>query len=502
MHCTPFRLTTRWWLAAALLLVMPETASANFYELLRRIPDSANTIILIDVERLLMSPIAMREKWRDRLNSPDVQPLHFPADAVRYLLASKLDFVSNLENLWDAALVETTGAMSLPYLAKQEGGYLDEIEGQQVAFSLRNAFFVSFQPTILGAFFPANRQDLARWLRMVKRREEPQVSDYLRNAVALIHGKDQMVVAFDLGDLLTSRQVRDWLRRAESLAGKEVDLGALTKLLVSVQGVTLTVSATERLDGAIRIEVGESPAALKGVAKALIFEVLEHQGMLLDEMKDWAVVIESKAVLMRGRMTTQGLRTLTDLIPIPAGTLDLQTSDSKAAGTSARAADESASSSATPVSKATASKKYYQHISLLLEQTHKEVTDPNVTPKIARRIVDKAAKEIDRLPVLNVDEELIAFGTGVSEILRNMRNLSKNASLDASYRQATIAGDGGYGYGYGGFYGGSTGAMETSVMRKQMTSVLKSNQLEAITMLQEKSAEIRKKMSLKYQVEF
>jgi hypothetical protein len=142
----------------------------------------------------------------------------------------------------------------------------------------------------------------------------------------------------------------------------------------------------------------------------LIFEVLEHQGMLLDDMKDWAVVIEAKAVLMGGRMTRQGLRTLTDLIPIPAGTLDLQTSNSKAAGTSARAAAESASSSATPVSQAAASKKYYQHISLLLEQTRKEVTAPNVTPKIARRIVVKAATEIDRLPVLNVDEELIAFG--------------------------------------------------------------------------------------------
>ena len=41
------------------------------------------------------------------------------------------------------------------------------------------------------------------------------------------------------------------------------------------------------------------------------------------------------------------------------------------------------------------------------------------------------------MPVLNVDEELIAYGAGVSQTLRNMRNLSKNAGLDASYRQAT-----------------------------------------------------------------
>ena len=43
-------------------------ASANYMELLRRVPDSANTLIMIDVERMLMSPIAMKEKWRDNAN--------------------------------------------------------------------------------------------------------------------------------------------------------------------------------------------------------------------------------------------------------------------------------------------------------------------------------------------------------------------------------------------------------------------------------------------------
>ena len=96
------------------------------------------------------------------------------------MLASKLNFVADFENLWDVALIETTSDVSLPYLAKMEGGYLDKVEGQQVAFSPRNAFFVSFKPTILGVSFPANRQDLGRWLRTVKRRDEPQVSEYLQ----------------------------------------------------------------------------------------------------------------------------------------------------------------------------------------------------------------------------------------------------------------------------------------------------------------------------------
>ena len=129
---------------------------------------------------MLMSPIAMKEKWRDKANSSQGESLHFPINAVRYMLASKLDFVSDFEDVWDAALIETTSDVSLPYLSKMEGGYLDTVEGQQVAFSPRNAFFVSFKPTILGVSFPANRQDLGRWLRKIKRHDEPQVSEYLQ----------------------------------------------------------------------------------------------------------------------------------------------------------------------------------------------------------------------------------------------------------------------------------------------------------------------------------
>ena len=116
-------------------------------------------------------------------------------------------------------------------------------------------------------------------------------------------------------------------------------------------------------------------------------------------------------------------------------------------------------------------------------------------------MVNDAALEIDRLPVLNVDEELIAYGAGVSRAFRNMRNLSKNASLDASYRQASMAGNQGYGYGTGV----STAEVPfagSHVERKQETAVLKSNELAVFTMLEEKTAEIRKKMTLKYKVEF
>jgi len=116
-----------------ILLMATGSATANFSELLRRVPESANTIILIDVERMLMSPIAMKEKWREKANTADRETVHFPINSVRYMLASKLNFVADFENLWDVALIESSDPVSLPYLAKMEGGYLDSVEGQEVA---------------------------------------------------------------------------------------------------------------------------------------------------------------------------------------------------------------------------------------------------------------------------------------------------------------------------------------------------------------------------------
>jgi len=494
-----FRLALTGFLSGLVLLMGTGPVGANYYELLRRVPESANTLIMIDVERMLMSPIAMKEKWRDKANSTQGQMLHFPINAQRYMLASKLDFIGDFDDLWDIALIETIEPVSLPFLAKSEGGYIDNLEGQEVAFSPRNAYFVSFKPTILGVSFPANRQDLGRHLRSLKGHEKPQVSAYLQNAVTLAHGKDHMVVAMDLADLLTPRVVRERLHNMTSLAGKQVDLDTLTKVVSSVKGVTLTAQATERLNGRLRIDLGESPTPIKDVARVLILEVLERNGMLLDEMKDWRLLPEAKALVLEGKMTPKGLKTLTDLIPFPVQTVDLKGAESKGAPPA------TANAPSTQDEKLAASKKYFQHISLLLDDLRTEVKGAQKA-KFAQMMLNKAALEIDRLPLLNVDEELLAYGAGVASSLRGMRNLSKNAGLDFQYRKAQMQGSNGYGgyggYGYGGFYGGGSVAGATTSTYRQETAQLQSNELAVLTMLEEKTAEIRRKMTMKYQVEF
>jgi hypothetical protein len=101
----------------------------------------------------------------------------------------------------------------------------------------------------------------------------------------------------------------------------------------------------------------------------------------------------------------------------------------------------SAGSASKSDSKTLTSKKYFQHVSPLIDTIGTDAPKAG-SLKLARRMVDNAALEIDRLPVLNVHEDLIAYGAEVSSTLRNMRNLSNYASVDANFRQASIAGIG------------------------------------------------------------
>ena len=136
--------------------------------------------------------------------------------------------------------------------------------------------------------------------------------------------------------------------------------------------------------------------------------------MLDDEIKNWSVLVEAKAITLEGRLSTKGLRMLTDLIPFPTETVALNEDQPEAGGT----APESVKSSSPEELTITTSKKYFQHVSLLIDSLRTESRSSWVAKARAGRWSTRGALEIDRMPVLNVDEELIAYGAGVSQTLR------------------------------------------------------------------------------------
>jgi hypothetical protein len=375
----------------------------------------------------------------------------------------------------------------MPLIARAEGGYVDTVEGMQTAFSPRDACFVSLAPRILGAMFPANRQDLARWLRQVKEREQPAISPYLKEVVDRAQGAAApFTMAMDLDNLLTLPQVRARLRRSEALRVKDVDREAVARVLTSLKGVKFTVVIDNYFNGKLRIDFGESAAPLSQITKPLLFEVLENQGLMHKDFNDWRILVAGKTIALEGRLSLDGLKMITDLIPVPAATLPTSATGPQG---------DPASSEPSP---AETSQKYFKQLTQRLDDLKAKAKDSQVTDRILLLNADRYAQEIDRLPVLNVDPDLLDFGSAASQTLRSLRNRTAGAGMNASLRQTNLS----YGGNYGGYFYGDDRILSTELINRQEKISLKVDRTQVWTDVENKTADLRKKLTLKYKVEF
>jgi len=78
-------------LAAAFLFTPPGLAADDFRDLLSRVQDSANAILLVDVQGLVKSPLDMKENWTRKHQSEFLSgSLMVPPTVDRAVLAAKL----------------------------------------------------------------------------------------------------------------------------------------------------------------------------------------------------------------------------------------------------------------------------------------------------------------------------------------------------------------------------------------------------------------------------
>lgn len=479
----------------AAVLALAELASAGYYELLQVAPDSANVLFLINVEALRNSPVAQKENWADRAAGGEARPLSFPPGTQHALMASKVDVAADFRSLWDTVLIETGKPASAARIAQAEGGYVDEVEGFPTIYLPRGGFAVVIQPQVVGAIFPPNRQELGRWLGKIKGVKDPVVSPYLQKAVVAAHGAPQIVLAMDTAYLLSPAQIKAKLANVEALKSKTYDANLLAGVLASLKGLTLTVEATEVLEGKLTIDFDRPTAPLKDYARDVILSAVENQGLAVDSLKDWRITVAGTTVVFQGRLSTEDLLTLAQIVAVPTATLPT--------------GDEGTADPATAAdAKVAATRKYYKQIDDKIKEFRAKVkADPG---RRARVWADRFAAEIDRMPILNVDDDMVNFGVETAQMLRSLRNIALNVTLERDYNQATVAGNqgygygyGGYGYGYGGFYNSGVDlGLSSAVMAKQSVAIAKSQELQVWAVYEKKAGDIRRAMTRKYQVEF
>ncbi len=494
---------------AGLIALAAEPATAQFRELLSKAPKSANAVVLLNVAKAVDSPMGIREGWKKKIEkSFQAGLVRVPPQATNYVVASQLD-LEFLEPIWSAAIMDLSEAVSLPKIAERRHGTVDSMDGIGAVALPNDTYLVRFALTTIGVMQPANRQAVARWLRETQADNKAELSPYLKAAAGYSDdaGTD-IIMAIDLDGALSWERAGKFLNRHKELFKQSDDERKdSASVLSGVQGVRLGVRLTERPFGKLTIDFRTNPAALGGIAKPLILQALADAGLKIDDLDDWKAEVGPKTVSLSGYLTTTGLRRALAIIESPT--------------TSASVADEPKSQSTEkPLSlEAKASQDHYRAVVGMFDDLKKDIGSvANLAS--TQTYFDRYAKRIERLPILNVDPELLAYSAFVARSLRAASGSVRTMGIQSGVRQSEIissdAGNGYAAYGRYGVYGGYGGvvttydptaeakgiAEERRVVRAEEKADMATNVHQIRAAIIDATANIRRTMTQKYQVEF
>ncbi len=504
-------------LAAFAVFSSAAFAQSPFSGMKYRVPSDANTLILINAEKMFNAPIADRERWDARRKAAFDSGLSaLPPDAAQVLLAGRNDHEFG-ESVWEMGLVRLHGERSVSSVAQRYGGTMDTIEGRTAAKLPNDQFVVQISGNLVGTYTPANRQDVSRWLRRTDTTSSSEnLSPYLERAFS--YAKDvgtPIVMALDLEGTLSPDMIKSHIGDFEAIIG-EANKNELAKLISGVQGITLGITVSDNTFGAIRVDFDSAPTALAEFGKPLLIEILKRQGAMIDDVADWKPSISGNTLLLQGNLSTDGTRRVMSVLELPRALADsMQLASSPGSDPDAKA-------------QVIAAQQYYNSVTTLVNDLREKPKKDNMqTFGQAAMWYDRYARKIDNLPILNVDEELLAYGSNIAELFRSAEMSMKGVGMRSSMRRATNnSGSGGYsysgggyraGYGYNGAGYGSPGytigvnAMTASLQEKGRTDAIITRQertkgaasvQQVWQVIDQETAAIRRTMTQKYQTEF
>jgi hypothetical protein len=392
-------LSPRWFLALC-LATASSRADDRFERVLPLVPDSANHLVLIDVRGLHRSPLGVRQRWAQRHPAAfreGAVPFHPLAQAILLAAHYERDFHTKT---WEIGLAPWARILTIQEL-RQAQGILETVAGQSVVLTPRNAYVFVLDARIGGEQFPANRQELARFLRSAREKRSVTLTNFLRDAAAEMGKDTQLLVAVDMADTVDAQLVRRGLEQSKVLAGQQIDLDGLAELLAGVKGMVLRLRVTDTIQGEFRIEFTDSVKRYESALRTVLLAALKQMDDDLEGLQTWQMTPEDKTVRFAKELGENELNAI--LVKIQPGSALASRSEAEAA------LDQTA--------RATAARTYFETVTGIVADLRRRTRSVS-NHRSAAQWHATAADRIDRLPIFGVDEDLQEFGASVSYQLR------------------------------------------------------------------------------------
>jgi hypothetical protein len=479
----------KWLIAAALLSCagVPRAGAETFESLAARIPGEANALVLIDVEQIMTAPLAHDQGWAHKLEAAYVErPVFLPPEAKKLVLGAALQPSHDFLGSWEVAVMELTEPAAVRAIARSESGYVDQVNGLAAAITPHDAAFVDLGNNVLAVMRPADRQFLSRWIAFAHANSRSELSAYLQSALPKVNDKVQMLLAVDLTDILGPHDIEAKLAEATWLTAKKADVAAIGAVLGKLRGVMLRLAIAKDCKAQLQIDFDADVAPLGDSAKPIVIQALTNMGFQAEELSKWDVTLAARSIQMHGVLSTDAQRRVFSVIELPAAELKPGEASPGAPG----APGEVNESKVRERSVA-----YFKSTEVLVKDLRKGLKDTKATSDWMERY----ARRIDDLPVLNVDELLVDYGDKLAETLRIMANSKRQAGIRAGVR----ANEGG-GY-YDGYNYGENAydkAADRSQAKKEEMAVASDTRVQGWKLIDDATADIRRTLTKKYSVEF
>lgn len=488
----------------AALPLMGQTTFASFSELSKKFPADTNAVVIINVEKLMNTPLAQKEGWREKwTNAFEAGPISIPPGTTRLIAGSRLQ--NDLQTAkWQMSLMDFSKQIAMPEIARAAAGTSDKLWDKAAVVSPSGTYFVQMEPTVLATVELTDRQAAVAWVRQAGASTGAN-SEFLKQLMKAGGTDGEVTMALDLEDAFSAASIRKGLEGdpLKLPAGTKIDPETLSQVLASIKNVTLGIDVSDKIHATVKATFGTGAGMLEPVAKPLASELLGRAGINVPEIADWKVSIEGDVVTMEGDLQRPGFRELisTVYVPSPAYT------DAPSQG----------QYSEDPAVIGKTSQQYYRAISGILDGMTFDGTYGEAAAKAT-----KEAQRIEKLPMLNVDPALTAWGAEVTTRMREISVMLRSDRQTAQARQLAVqnpGNSGGYNGGYGGgggwssnggsgiYYSGNGAAQDNATrQRAQAVAEQKSASIKEASQimggLTAGRAKIRTDMTAKYKIQF
>jgi hypothetical protein len=477
-------------------------ARGQFEELAARVPDTANALALFNVDKIAAGDQALRADLKQEYEeSFRAGRVLLPPGASRCIAAAQLDFGS-MQPLWELTLVDYKQEPNLSLIARQHGGQIESISGAPSISILADLYLVQLGPKRLASLSPVGRQEVSRWLKRTASKKDMTLSPYLEQALHYSQQEADIILAIDLEDAVDPARIRQSLTDSPTLRSRRLDADRVAEVLTQIQGLMLGIRSGKETRGKLRVDFRSDASLLGDAAKPLLLELLSKTGAMIADFKDWTAVVEKQRITLEGVLSPSGLRRVTSLVEpqsyamnaakpagdasaaVPAKPAPVKTAEEKRGEKVANTSEQ-----------AHASKQYFGSIQALLDDLNADVKSA-VTIGQAGVWMQKYAKRVDRLPVLNVDPDALNYGAYISQQLLAASSAVKGIGIESGKRRSAVW-DSGYNY-----YDQFVAAPARRQVNAEARAAGATSATDIMQEIYKASGDVRRTLSQRYMLEF